>query len=400
MPSVTHLLRPDVAALEPYTPIEPFEVLVERLGIPAEQIVKLDANENPYGPSPLALAALASYPHYAIYPDPNHMQLRQAISRYINQPPERIICGAGSDEIIDLLMRLFLKPSDAIIDCPPTFGMYAFDAGVQGADVINVPRDESFEINLGSIIEAVEQHQPKLLFLASPNNPTGNVTPRAVIERLLELPLLVVVDEAYAEFAGTSVVDLVESRPNLVVLRTFSKWAGLAGLRVGYAIVHEELIGHLWKIKQPYNVNAAAYAAALASLDDLELLKDSIARIIVERERLYDTLAAMPQLQVSPSRANFLLCRLHGRQLSNNGHGATNGANGRTAGERAAVALKEALMRRGILVRYYNKTRLRDYIRISIGTPAQNDTLLAALGELLADTVASEQQAMESVGGS
>jgi histidinol-phosphate aminotransferase len=221
-----------------------------------------------------------------------------------------------------------------------------------------------------------------------------------VIEQLLELPLLVVVDEAYAEFAGTSVVDLVGSHPNLVVLRTFSKWAGLAGLRVGYAIVHDEIISHLWKIKQPYNVNAAAYAAAMASLDDLELLKDSIARIIVERERLYDTLSAMPQLQVYSSRANFLLCRINGRRETNNEHTHGNGTKGRTVSEREAVALKDALMRRGILIRYYNKTRLRDYIRISIGTPAQNDTLLASLGELLADTAVVEQQALESVGSS
>src|SRR5436309_9885798 len=151
MPSVAHLLRPDIAALEPYTPAAPFEVLAERLGLPIEQIVKLDANENPYGPSPRALAALAAYPHYAIYPDPDQALLRAALSRYTAHPPERIICGAGSDELIDLLMRAFLQPGDSIIDCPPTFGMYAFDAGVQAARVVSVPRGESFELDPAAI---------------------------------------------------------------------------------------------------------------------------------------------------------------------------------------------------------------------------------------------------------
>lgn len=367
MPSVAHLVRPDIAALEPYTPAAPFEVLAERLGLPAERIVKLDANENPYGPSPRALAAMASYPYYAIYPDPDHALLRRALSRYAGQPPERIICGSGSDEVIDMLMRAFLRPGDAIVDCPPTFGMYAFDAGLQAARVVNVPRDESFALDLDGIAAAVAHSGAKLLFVTSPNNPTGNPTPRAVIERLLDLPLVVVVDEAYAEFAGASVADLVGRYPNLAVLRTFSKWAGLAGLRIGYGLLHEELIVHLWKIKQPYNINVAAQAAALASLEDLDYLLGNVARIVAERERLGAALRALPDLQVYPSRANFLLCRVAG-------------------GAARALALKDALMRRGVLVRYYGKPGLDDCIRISVGTPAQNDALMAALEAAMGET--------------
>lgn len=362
MPSATHLLRPDIAALEPYTPIVPLEVLAARLGLPIDRLVKLDANENPYGPSPRALAAIASYPYYAIYPDPEHGRLREQLSRYAGQPPERIICGAGADELIDLLMRAFLVPGDAIINCPPTFGMYAFDAALQAARVINVSRDEAFDVDIEAVAQASEAHGVKIVILTSPNNPSGNLMPRADIERLLELPLLVVVDEAYTEFAGSSVVDFVGQHPNLVVLRTFSKWAGLAGLRVGYGIVHEEIIEHLWKIKQPYNVNVAAQVAAEASLDDLDYLTGNIMRIVAERERLYEELRAVPGLHVYPSRANFLLCRVHDKQ---------------------AHEIKDALARQGILIRYYRTPELRDCIRISIGTPEQNDMLLAALRKLL-----------------
>ncbi len=130
--NIERLIRANLAALEPYTPIAPFEALSERLGLPMEQIVKLDANENPYGPSPRALAAVASYPYYAIYPDPEQRPLRRALSTYTGQPVERILCGNGSDEIIDLLMRLFVEPGDVVVESPPTFGMYAFNTGVVG----------------------------------------------------------------------------------------------------------------------------------------------------------------------------------------------------------------------------------------------------------------------------
>lgn len=369
MTRIAHLLRPDIAALEPYTPVVPLDLLAERLGLPVERLVKLDANENPYGASPRALAAIAALnTAVSIYPDPEHSYLRQALSEYTGQPASRIICGAGSDELIDLLMRVCLQPGDAIIDCPPTFGMYSFDAGLHAAKVLNVARDEQYDLDLEGIAEAAEQGA-RLLFVAAPNNPTGNPLSRAAVERLLELPLLVVLDEAYAEFAGSSLVDLVGTHPNLVVLRTFSKWAGLAGLRIGYAIVHEELIGHLWKIKQPYNVNVAAEAAALASLADHEYLMGTVATIVAERERLYQALGELPGLHVYPSSANFLLCRLVS--------GAQPEAGAPLADQ--ALALKNALARRGVLVRHYSKAGLRDCIRISVGTPAQNDICLAAL---------------------
>jgi histidinol-phosphate aminotransferase len=359
---ISPLIRKDIEALEAYTPIVPFEALSERLGIAASDLIKLDANENPYGPSPRALEAVARYPYYAIYPDPDQTPLRRALSVYTEQPVERILCGNGSDEIIDLLMRLFIEPGDAVVESPPTFGMYSFNTGVVAGKNVVVPRDEDFAIDVEAVADAVLAHKAKLVFLPSPNNPDGSVLVRRDIERLLELPTVVVIDEAYAEFSGESVIDLVGQYPNLVVLRTFSKWAGLAGLRIGYGIIPEPIIKHLWKIKPAYNINMAGQAAAIASLEDLDYLQSNVRTIISERERVYGALQAIEQVHPFPSQANFILMRVR---------------------DHDARTLKLALEGRGILVRYFNKPGLRDCIRVSIGTPAQNDAFLAALRELL-----------------
>jgi len=357
---IASLIRPDIEALEPYTPIVPFEALSERLGIPPERLVKLDANENPYGPSPRAIEALARYPYYAIYPDPDQTPMRRALSTYTGQPIERILCGNGSDELIDLLMRAFITPGDAVVESPPTFGMYSFNTGVVAGRNIRVPRGPGFEVDVERVAEAVMRERAKLIFLPSPNNPDGSLLPRGAVERLLELPAVLVVDEAYAEFSGESVLDMVGEAPNLVVLRTFSKWAGLAGLRIGYGVIPEPIIRHLWKIKPAYNINMAAQAAAIASLEDVEYLMANVRRIVDERERVYGALQAMEGLQPYPSRANFMLVRVM---------------------DVDARELKLALERQGILVRYFDKPGLRDCIRASIGTPEQNDRLLSALLE-------------------
>jgi histidinol-phosphate aminotransferase len=360
MTIAARLIRPEIAELEPYAPILPLDVLAARLGLPVERLVKLDANENPYGPSPLALAALAREPYYHIYPDPGHLRLRAALSDYTGQPAERILCGAGADELIDLILRLCIAPGDAVIDCPPTFGMYSFDAGVCGGRVVTVPRRADFGLDVAGIEAAAAASGAKVLFLTAPNNPTGTPLPAEELERLLRLPLLVVVDEAYVEFAGAGQAfgAWAGRHENLAVLRTFSKWAGLAGLRVGYGLLPEWLAGELWKIKQPYNVSVAAQEAAIASLADRATLLERVERIVAERGRLFELLADMPFLRPIPSAANFILCRVEGRP---------------------ARELKLALEREGVLVRYYSSALLRDYVRVSVGTPGQSEALLAAL---------------------
>ncbi len=359
---IEELLRPDVFEMEEYTPIVPFEVLSARLGLPAERIIKLDANENPYGPSPKALAALANHQGYHIYPDPDHTLLREAIQSYTGVDKDRILCGNGADELIDLVMRLVLRPGDGVIDCPPTFGMYTFVTSVCRGQVVQVPRCEDFSLNVEGIEKAVQKPAKiKLIFLPSPNNPDGSLIPIDDLKRVLELPLIAVLDEAYVEFSGQSLAGMVLEYPNLIVLRTFSKWAGLAGLRIGYGLFPESIIRHLWKIKPPYNVNVAAQAAALASLEDIQYLQSNVRRIVEERERLYRALQGVSFLRPYPSQANFILCRVL---------------------DRDARGLKLALEREGILVRYFSKPGLMDCIRVSVGRPEHTDALLERLYEL------------------
>ena len=330
------LLNPHLAELEEYAPIEPFEVLSARLGIPAERIVKLDANENPYGPLPEVTEALARYPHFHVYPDPRQSALCDALGAFAGVPADHIVAGHGADELLDHLCRLFLAPGDAVVDTPPTFGMYSFDARLAGAKVVDVRRCEDFSVDVESVAAAVETHGAKLVFLASPNNPSGHWLDDGALERLLALPAVVVLDEAYVEFAERpSRAARVLDHDNLVVLRTFSKAAGIAGLRLGYGIFPRWLVRELLKFKQPYNVNVAASVAGLASLRNAGRIEAVVRKLEAERTRLYTLLEPLPGIEAVPgSQGNFILCRVLGRD---------------------ARDLKLALERGGILVRHYDK---------------------------------------------
>lgn len=357
-----NLIRPDIADMAPYTPIVPFDVLSQRLGIPAEDIIKLDANENPYGPSPRIYSALTDETYYHIYPDPDSTSLRDALSRYIGVDSKHIVAGQGADELIDLVIRLFVTPGDAVINCPPTFGMYRFDTELNGGKIIDVERKTDFSLDTEEVAKiATTNKNTKILFITSPNNPDGSILSDACLRQLLQLPLIVVLDEAYIEFAGNSRVDWVLEHENLIVLRTFSKWAGLAGLRVGYGVFPHWIISHLLKIKQPYNVNVAGAVAALASLSDVGRLRENVRKIVAERERLSVALREFDFLDPYPSEANFILSRVVGRD---------------------AAGLKTALSERGILIRYFNTSCLRDHVRISVGKPTHTSALLNALSTL------------------
>ncbi len=406
----TTKIRPEIAKMEPYTPIVPFEVLSRRLGRSPENIIKLDANENPYGASPRVYAALGDIArsplNYHIYPDPGSTALREALSEYTGIDASHLVAGHGADELIDLVIRLFIAPGDVVLNCPPTFGMYPFDTELNGGRVVNVPRRSDFSVDVEAVVSLVERYQeqehddimsPKLLFLTSPNNPDGGLLGDDELRELLGLPLIVVLDEAYIEFAGpaTSIskkmsmqqrrmrvtqrdviaptnpserhannkksrAQWVLEHQNLIVLRTFSKWAGLAGLRVGYGIFPLWLVSELLKIKQPYNVNVAGAAAAIASLQDVGYLMENVGKIVEERERLFAALEEVDFLEPVPSHANFLLCRVL---------------------RRPAAELHELLAKQGILVRYFETPRLREYVRISVGKPEETAALLSVLAQ-------------------
>ena len=355
-------IRRDIASMSAYTPTASLDVFARRLGLPVEELIKLDANENPFGPSPLVIKALAQLPNMQVYPDPESGQLREKLADYLDVPAEQILCGAGADELIELTLQLFIEPGDAIVNSPPTFAMYGFDAPLYHGEVIDVYRHDDFSLDVAGIEEAVLRHNAKLVFLCSPNNPSGNLTPPAEVKRLLELPTTIVVDEAYIEFAeAESLATQVADVPNLIVLRTMSKWAGLAGLRVGYGIFPPVLMPQLWKIKQPYNINVAADVAAQASLDDVEFLLGRVDELVEQRKRLEAAFAELPFLCPYPSQANFVLNRVFGM---------------------TAEDFRDRLARAGIIVRYYNKPRLYDHIRISAGRLDQVDRLLEVLRAL------------------
>ncbi|MYB41174.1 MAG: histidinol-phosphate transaminase [Chloroflexi bacterium] len=365
-------LRPPLRSLRGYEPIDPPEQVAARYGVAPEAIVKLDGNENPYGPSPRASEALAGGYAAHRYPDPEQRRLRDALGARHGVPPECIVAGAGADEIIDLVFRIFVDAGDRVVIASPTFGMYPFGAEVAGAELVDVPRRDDWSVDLEALTAACEG--AKAVFLPSPNNPTGGLLPPGAAERLRASGAIVVIDEAYVEFASgregghsgsPSLADRAAEdgegdEAPLIVLRTFSKWAGLAGLRVGYGVMPASVASLLMQCKQPYGVSTAAEAAALASLEDAALLDERACEIAGERDRLAAELRAGGWLEPAPSQANFLLCRLAF------GSGA---------------ALREALARRGVFVRFFGHERLRDHVRISVGTPKDSERLLAALSE-------------------
>ena len=360
MVDIDSLIRPHLVDVQTYRSMDPPEVLAERAGVPTDQIVKLNGNENPYGPSPKAAEAVAAVPLH-VYPDPLQRSIRDSLSAYTGLGPEYLIAGAGADELIDLVFRLFISPGDRIVDCDPTFAMYGFLARVSDAEIGMVPRDELFDVDVGAIERALDD-RTKIIFITSPNNPTGNVTGRQEVLELLETGRVVVVDEAYFEFCGKTVAGLVNDHDNLIVLRTLSKWAGLAGLRFGYGIMSPKVVQHLIDIKSPYNINVAAEAAAKASLEDAPALLANVEKIVAERERIFSALDIMSGVTPWPSNGNFILCQV-----------APKNAN----------EVYEGLASRGVFVRMFDSPRLADCFRVAVGTQSESDAFLDALSGLV-----------------
>ena len=355
MPNIEDLLLPHIYRLKTYQGVSPNETLAEQAGIPLEQVIRLNGNENPYGPSPQVSKALGAFQDYNHYPDPAQRNLREALSVYLGVPEDNIVAGNGSDEIIDLLMRMFLAPGDDIIIPAPTFGMYSFSADVAGANAVSVARDENFDIDIEAIRLAITP-RTKAIFFPSPNNPTGNLVTEAQSRALLDTGLLVVADEAYYDFCGQTLMNLLPEYRNLVVLRTFSKWAGLAGLRIGAGAMDAELAATMMGMKPPYNVNLAAEIALLASLEDTSNLLERVESIVTERSRLFGLLNDIPGIKPWPSQANFILCKMpEGRGLE----------------------VYEGMCRRGVFLRYFDNELLRDYIRVSVGKPEETDAVIA-----------------------
>lgn len=366
--NVLDLARPELLQLEPYASA--------RMEADAAAVM-LNANESPWPATPGATHG------FNRYPDPQPAELRARLAATYGVAADHLLLGRGSDEAIDLLVRAFCRPGrDAIAICPPTFGMYAVTAAVQGAAVVRVPLDACFALDAGAVLAACTP-AVKLVFVCSPNNPTGGLVPRAVIERLLvalEGQALVIVDEAYIEFADApGVPDLLARHANLAVLRTLSKAWALAGARVGALLAAREVVDLLRRIMSPYPLPTPCVEAALEALSDdgPARMQTRVAAIRAERERVRACLATVPGVcEVLPSAANFLAVRFA-----------------------AATATYARLLARGIVVRDVGRyPGLQGCLRISIGTPAENDCLLAALAPARAPR-ASAPVARSSGGG-
>ena len=356
-PNQPPAIREDLRALPAYESVLPLEALARRAGLATDDVLKLDANENPYGTLPAVREALGRFSGYAVYPDPQQVELRRAVAEYVGAPSEQIVVGAGSDELIDLVFRALLRPGDRILICPPTFGMYRFLAGLHGVSVDAVERRDDFTLDSEAVVRALTDGAA-LVALDAPNNPSGAALPEDDLRALLDAGATVLLDEAYAEFAGRSYVSWMPRYPRLMILRTFSKWAGLAGLRVGYGIFPPAVAETLMRIKQPYNVNRAAEVAVEAVFEHRDALDAQVRAIVSERDSLAQNIAGLDWLRPAPSCANFLLCRVQGA---------------------SGAALHDALARRGVFVRAYGAGRLGDSVRISVPRPDQTSVLLERL---------------------
>lgn len=357
---IEKLIRQELLTFGGYSAATSPETLDGKISVATKDIVKLDANENPYGCSPRVQKALARYQQFNIYPDDGQEKLRKLLSGYAGVDAKYIVAGNGSNQLIDLLVRLLVSKGDEVINCTPTFGIYSFSTRLVDGTLVEVPRENDFSLDIGQIKSAIT-NKTKIIFLANPNNPTGNLTSKKDILELLDTGVPVVVDEAYYEFSRQTVAPLVTTYDNLVVLRTFSKWAGLAGLRVGYGLFPPGIADFILRIKIPYNVNVSAQLAVEESLKDIDFLMASVQKIINERARLFNELKTIRWLKVYPTRANFILCRVL---------------------KMDATQLYRQLQKKGVLVRYFDQVPIKDCIRISVGKPEYTDALLKALREI------------------
>jgi histidinol-phosphate aminotransferase len=358
-------INPFLKTLPTYQPGRPIEEVARELGLPADSIIKVASNENPFGPSPLAIAAMQkAVPHVNLYPDGNAFYLKQKLAAKLGVEPANLVLGNGSNEIIEFVAHALLAPGTDIVVSQYCFAIYPIVAKMAGANVITVPA-KNYGHDLPAMLKAITT-RTRIVFVANPNNPTGTLAPRAeLIDFVNRVPddVLLVLDEAYIEFLDDP-VDLVPlirlgARKNLILMRTFSKIYGLAGLRIGYGIATAELAAALEKIRQPFNANLLAQTAALAALDDDAHVRKTRANNFVGLEFFTKAFRQL-DLEFIPSFANFILVRV---------------------GEGQKVF--EAMQRQGVITRPMGGYQLPEWIRISIGTPPENERCLKVLRQIL-----------------
>ena len=360
------LLRPGIVRTRPYSPGKPIAEVKRELGL--NSIVKLASNENPEGPAPAVVAAIIeALAGINRYPDAACWELTQRLANHLDVPPAGIICGNGSNEVIDLLIRALVSPGENVVYSEHSFIVYALSTQVHFECGVGVPLGDGDRHDLPAMAAAVDD-RTKLVIICNPNNPTGTYNTAAELETFLAaVPehVIVAMDEAYYEYVTADdypqTIPMLDAHPNLVILRTFSKIHSLAGLRVGYGVGHPDLISELHKTREPFNVNMLSQAAAVACLENWGEVAERRERNREQREWMVRELNAL-DLETVPSQTNFVLVR----------------------GRVNAGRLTESLLRMGVIVRPMHAFGLGDgAMRISIGLPAENRRCVDALKEIL-----------------
>lgn len=359
--------RPEVVSLPPYNAGISLAVAQKISGLDA--VAALASNENPYGTSPAVPAALASL-ELSRYSDSSSLTLRKALADKLGASPERIVCGNGSEELIAALSRAYLEKGDSVLTIAPCFGLHEIEPMAAGANVVKIPMTTSFGYDVDALVHELGK-VPKIVFISSPSNPVGTALSRSELEHLLNAVqpgTLFVLDEAYFELIDTDCpngLEVLKERSNLswVVLRTFSKAYGLAGLRVGYGIASDEVIAQAMRsVLTPFNVNAAAQAAAVAAFRDEGWMLNAVAKIRHDRAILSEQLAATG-LHIIPSQTNFLFF---------------------DAGREAAPVAK-ALLKKGVIVKAWMEEGYKNFLRVSVGKASDNEKFVQALIQVLSN---------------
>lgn len=346
--NIDKLVRPNIKALKPYTSAR--ESYLDG--------ILLDANENSLG----SVITKRSLPGLNRYPDPNHKRLRSVLGRYLKVNPKNIFCGVGSDEIIDLLIRIFCTPGiDNVITLEPTYGMYKVACDINGVNTIPVQLNSKFQIDLRRTVKCFTAGS-KLLFVCSPNNPTGNlINKNDLITLAKKFKGIVAVDEAYVEFSGrTSLAAEALKMENLVILRTFSKAWGMAGIRFGYAIADESIIDYLYKIKAPYNMNKLSGEAVIEAVSKAGRKNKYVENIIENRKQLIQEMRKNPGVKkIFPTDSNFILF-----ECGN------------------PVRIYKKLVEKGIIIRD-RSSQIKDCLRVTVGTKRENKYFIEELRKAL-----------------
>jgi histidinol-phosphate aminotransferase len=349
--------------LIPYPPGKPIEELERELGITGS--IKLASNENPIGPSPMAVKAIIdNLNRLNRYPDGSSYYLKEKLSKVFNLPMERILVGNGSNELIELAIRTFITPGEEVIQASPTFLVYEKVVNGAGGELVSVALKD-FRIDLDAIKKAITT-KTKLIFINNPNNPTGTgLTKKELEDFIASVPkdIVIVIDEAYIEFSSDKVangIDFLDKYDRIIILRTFSKLYGLAGLRIGYGFSSAEIVDYINRVRQPFNSNLLAQAAAVAALDDTDFVNKTLTLVKEGLKYLYKNLVEMGLFYI-PTETNFFLIKVPS--------GAKN--------------IYQLMLKEGVIIRSMDSYGLKEYIRINVGLPEENERFIRTLKKII-----------------